>query len=46
MVVASSRTFIIGLQKGGRYLLKLSKVSCSSLELQKHERHSITAARK
>ena len=48
IVVLSSTTIVICLQKGGRYLLKLSKVSRSTLELQKYERHSaiITATRK
>ena len=45
IVDTSSTTIITGFQKGGRCLLKLSKVSCSTLGLQKYERHSaITTA--
>lgn len=45
IVDTSSTTIITGFQKAGRCLLKLSKVSCSTLELQKYERHSaITTA--
>ena len=45
IVDTSSTTIITGFQKAGRCLLKLSKVSCSTLGLQKYERHSaITTA--